>query len=521
MKLERSKNAKRNILVGVVDKVVCIILPFLVRTIIIKRVGEEYLGLNSLFSSILQVLSVSELGFSTAIVYSMYKPIAENDSDTICALLNFYRKAYNIIGIVIAVLGVSLLPWLDRLISGRPPEGVNIYILYLLYLSNTVISYLMFAYRSSILQAYQRTDVTNAVHMITQVGTYIMQMIVLLSCKNYYLYVAALPLFTIVNNLLNLWVVRRNYPQFSCRGKVDKSILNKIKHQVAGLMVSKICQTTRTSFDNIFIAAFIGLTASAIYSNYMYIMNAVIMILSVISKSIVAGVGNSIVTESVEKNYNDLKTLNFIYMWISGWCTVCLLCLYQPFMEIWVGEDLMASNTVTILFCLYFYALKMGDMRSVYSEAAGIWWEMRYRAIAEAVCNLILNFMFVRVWGLEGIILGTFLSLVFINFALGSQIVFQSYFKNGKLKSFFIDHMRYLCVTAVISSVTYFLVLKLPGEGLWGFILKLVICTIIPNALYLLVYHRTKDFKVAAALVERLLPEGIMQRLEGVLHGKK
>jgi O-antigen/teichoic acid export membrane protein len=323
--------------------------------------------------------------------------------------------------------------------------------------------------------------------------------------KNYYLYVATLPIFTIVNNLLISKQVDKNYPKYSCRGKVKKEILDKIKRQVAGLMVSKVCTITRNSFDNIFVTAFIGLTASAVYSNYLYIMNAVIMFLSVVSSSIVAGVGNSIVTESVEKNFKDLRKLNFIYMWISGWFTTCLFCLYQPFMKIWVGRDLMASNTTVILFGLYFYVLKMGDIRAVYSEAAGIWWEMRYRAIAEAACNLILNYTLVRIWGLEGIVLATLISLFFINFGFGSQIAFKHYFGNEKIKTFFKDHFVYLLGTILSSVVTYRLVSLVGNNSIVGFMEKLVICAILPNIIYLIIYRRYSQFEPAFFMVQNIL----------------
>lgn len=153
MKLEKTKNARRNILFGILNKVITMFLPFVVRSVIIYALSAEYLGLNSLFSSILQVLNLTELGFSSAMVYSMYKPIAENDDETICALLNFYRKIYFIIGCIVLSLGLLLLPFLDKLINGDVPDNINIYILYLCYLVNTVLSYMMFAYRSSLLNA--------------------------------------------------------------------------------------------------------------------------------------------------------------------------------------------------------------------------------------------------------------------------------------------------------------------------------------------------------------------------------
>ncbi|MFR5992244.1 MAG: lipopolysaccharide biosynthesis protein [Mediterraneibacter faecis] len=339
MKLEKTKNARRNILFGILNKVITMFLPFVVRSVIIYALSAEYLGLNSLFSSILQVLNLTELGFSSAMVYSMYKPIAENDDETICALLNFYRKIYFIIGCIVLSLGLLLLPFLDKLINGDVPDNINIYILYLCYLVNTVLSYMMFAYRSSLLNAHQRTDVISNINTITLGSMYFLQIIVLIATKNYYTYVLMMPAFTILNNLIVAGVSRKYYPQYECKGELDSTLISGIKKQTVGLMVNKICAVSRNSLDNIFVSTFLGLAATAMYGNYYYIMNAIIAILMVVSNGLLAGVGNSIVTESPEKNYSDLNKINFVYMWFAGWCTICLICLYQPFMKLWVGKN--------------------------------------------------------------------------------------------------------------------------------------------------------------------------------------
>ena len=497
MKLEKTKNARRNILFGILNKVITMFLPFVVRSVIIYALSAEYLGLNSLFSSILQVLNLTELGFSSAMVYSMYKPIAENDDETICALLNFYRKIYFIIGCIVLSLGLLLLPFLDKLINGDVPDNINIYILYLCYLVNTVLSYMMFAYRSSLLNAHQRTDVISNINTITLGSMYFLQIIVLIATKNYYTYVLMMPAFTILNNLIVAGVSRKYYPQYECKGELDSILISGIKKQTVGLMVNKICAVSRNSLDNIFVSTFLGLAATAMYGNYYYIMNAIIAILMVVSNGLLAGVGNSIVTESPEKNYSDLNKINFVYMWFAGWCTICLICLYQPFMKLWVGKKLMFPNVVAIAFGIYFYALEMGVVRGVYSDAAGLWWENRYRAIVETIANLILNYILVKCFGILGIIVATLISLLVINFGFGSQIVFKYYFKNKKLHEYFIYQMYYAFVTLVLGGVTYYIVNSIKIDGVVGLALKFLICCCVPNILYVLAYHRTNEYKIA------------------------
>lgn len=511
MKLEKSKNAKRNIIIGVINKIITMILPFIVRSVIIYKLSADYLGLNNLFSSILQVLNLTELGFSNAVVYSMYKPIAVNDSDAICALLNFYKKVYRVIGCFVLAIGLLLLPFLPHFISGEYPQDVNIYILYLVYLANTVLSYWLFAYKNAILNAFQRTDIISIVNTFSLIGMYLLQVIILFTTRNYYFYIITLPIFTVVQNMLVAYESKKLYPQYTCKGKISNSLLSEIKQQVSGLMITKLCAVSRNSFDSIFVSAFLGLVTTAIYGNYYYVMNAVITILNVISNGFLAGVGNSIVTDSREKNYADLTKINFIYMWLSGWCTVCLLCLYQPFMEVWVGENLMFSMPIVILFCVYFYSLEMGVIRGVYSDAAGLWWENRYRALTESLSNLILNYILGKLFGVIGIIVATLISILVINFGFGSQIVFRYYFKNGKIGNYFADHAKYAAVTFLMCLAIYSVVAHITLTGFVGLIIKAVVCCILPNLIYILVYRKMKIYKIAVSWILNIFH---LQRLE-------
>ena len=182
--MSRTKNTVRNISAGLINKVVMLLFPFVIRTILIKHLGSDYLGLSSLFTSILQVLNLTELGFSSAIVYSMYKPLAEKDTKTICTLMNFYKKIYRIIGLIIIIFGMLLIPFLPKLIHGSYPETINITILYLIYLFNTGVTYFLFAYKSSLLNADQRNDIINNVNTIVGSVQYIMQIIILIVFKN-------------------------------------------------------------------------------------------------------------------------------------------------------------------------------------------------------------------------------------------------------------------------------------------------------------------------------------------------
>ncbi|MDO4479198.1 MAG: hypothetical protein Q4B73_09230 [Lachnospiraceae bacterium] len=490
MRLERSRNAKRNIIFGVINKSATTFLPFVLRTVIIYVIGAQYLGLDSLFSSILKVLSLTELGFAHAVVYSMYKPIAENDMDTLSALLYFFRKVYRIIGTVILLVGLALLWFVPYLIKDGYPADINIYVLYLMFLLNTCLSYFLFGYKTSLLNAYQRVDVSSKINTLVMIGCYAAQILVIFLTRNYYVYILVMLLATVVNNLCTAYFTKKLFPHILPHGVLSKERRAVVTEKVKGLMLNKICGTSRNAFDSIFMSAFMGLTQTAIYNNYYYITNAVTSFMTIADSSLLGGVGNSIEMESEEKNYRDMNKFNFIYMWIGGWFTVCLLCLVQPFTQLVWGKDMMFSFGIVITFCLYFYTLKMGDIRYTYSSACGLWWENRYRAITEAVANILLNFFLGKYFGAFGIVLATLLSLFVFNFLWGSTIIFRHYFKHQKMSEYFSQHAFYAAVTFGICVLTWYLCSQITGPLVLILLLRALVCLVLPNMIYLIVYRR-------------------------------
>ena len=397
MKLQRRKNAFRNIEFGFLNKMVTILFPFLMRTILIKTLGSEYLGLSSLFTSILQVLSLSELGIGSAMVFELYKPIAKNDTEKICKLQNLYRVIYKIIGTVIVTIGVILLPFLNNFIEGGYPEDINIYVLYILYLFNSAASYLLFAYKSSILTAYQRRDIILNIGSIVHVLLYVIQIICLVNFKNYYAYVIWLPIFTIIENVLISIYVDKKYPEYKPIGKLDKNEIKNVFLNVKDLFGHKLSNVVTNSADTIVISSFIGLNMVTIYNNYYYLMSAISGILDIVYQGILAGIGNSIVSESKEKNKNDFYKFYFINAWIVGWCSICFVCLFQPMMKLWMGSNLMLDFSSVILLGIYFYVWKIRQTILKYKDAAGMWKIDKIKPYIEIIFNLTINIILVNI----------------------------------------------------------------------------------------------------------------------------
>lgn len=505
MKLNIVQNAKRNMIWGFAERIIVTFLPFVVRTLFINILGSEILGLNGLFTSIFNILNIAELGFSNAVIYNMYKPIAENDVDKVCALMKFYKTIYRVIGLTVWGIGLLLIPFLPKLINGSVPAGYNLYVLYLINLFNTGIGYFLFAYKNCLLYVHQRNDIGSRVSVLMNILTSLLQISILLTIKNYYVYVCIIPVITITSNVINAAIATKMYPKYRCKGSLSRDDLRGIKKNVLGLLIGKVCIVSRNSFDNIFLSAFLGLTTVAMYNNYYYIMSSIIAILGLVHSAINAGIGNRVALNSVEQNHKDFQIITFLYMWISGWCTVCMLCLYQPFMQLWVGEKLMFPFVAVVQFCCYFYSLTMGDMRSIYSNSSGLFWQGRFYVIVEAILNIILNYFLGKHFGVQGIIAATNLTILFINFIWGSLILYKYYFVNMGVKQYFLSHGLYVCVTAIIAIATYFVTSMMPLSGFPGLLLKGMICVVFPNICYLLIYRKYRLFPEAVGLVRKIL----------------
>ena len=503
-KIERTKNASRNIFFGVILKIYQILVPFLMRTAMIYLMGVQYLGLNSLFTSVLQVLNLAELGVGSAMVYSMYKPIAEDDETTICALMKLYRTYYRVIGLVIAVVGCALTPFIPHLIKSDVPAGINIYILYLLNLAATVLSYWLFAYKNSILQAHQRTDVVSKVALITSTVQYGLQIAVLWLSHNYYLYVIVALATQALTNITTAVCANKLYPQFKPKGDIPKEEVKQINQRIKDLFTAKLGGTITNSADTIVISAFLGLTQLAIYQNYYFIMNSICGFISVIFSSITAGIGNSFVTETKEKNYSDFNKFTFIICFILCICCCCFVSLYQPFMKMWVGEELMLGFEFVILFCVLFYCLELAMVWATIKDAAGIWHEDRFRPFIGSMVNLLLNLALVRYIGLYGIILSTVISYVLVSMPWLVHNIFSLIYKTS-IKQYLKRIATYLFVTVLSSLIVYLICSIIRLEGIIGLCVYAVIGLFIPLLFQILIYRKTDEYIYLLQLLKRIV----------------
>lgn len=502
MRFSRTKNTLRNIVFGSVNRIINIILPFISRTVILYVMGTQYLGLSSLFSSILSFLSLTELGIGAAMIYSMYKPIAENDHATIKALLNLYKRIYRIIGLIILVLGLCLLPFLKVLVPEALPEDINLHLLYIIYLVNTVLSYWLFAYKNAMLQAYQRDDINSKIASIISPLSYVIMLGSLAATKNYYAYVIWLPIFTVITNILRLVLVNRSFPDMVPEGEVSPELKKSIFKKTSALIGTKLNTVVLNAADNIVMSAFLGLTAIAMYGNYHYIMSSIIGFLGIVYSSMTAGLGNSLQTDSLDDNYRNFEKFSFINSWLVGWCTVCLVCLYQPFMKLWVGEELMFPFYVVLEMGVYFYIYQIRKIPVVYKDAAGIWWEDRFRPYVCMVVNVVLNILLVQMIGISGIILSTVFSLC-VSIPWENYTIFKYVFHRSS-RSYY-GKMFLSAGTMLLAGAVTLWLCSFLGDSIAAFFGKGIVCVIVPNMIFVACNCKRKEFKETMAFAKRIV----------------
>ena len=503
MKLERTKNAARNIVFDGTLEMTNMIFPFVIRSVMLHFLGTEYLGLNGLFKSLLTFLNLAELGVGSAMVFSMYKPIAEDDTAEVCALLRLYRTLYRIIGLVVAAVGLILMPVLPTLIKGGLPAGMNLYVLYLMNLGNTVVTYWLFAYRSSLLQAHQRRDVISKVGLAVRMTEYVLKILILVFTRNYYLYLSVQLVCQIAVNLLTAVCAAKMYPRYVPEGKLPRETTLDLFRRVRDLFTSKLSATVFDSADTLVISSFMGLTVLAVYQNYYFVITALRMMLVVILNACMAGVGNKMVMESGEANYRDLERISLLFSWVLGVSCSMLLCMYQPFMNIWMGEENMLAVGYVLCFAVYYYSMGANKLVNMFKDAAGIWRRDRWRPMTAALVNLGLNLATVRWLGLYGVLLSSVFSIVVVQIPWLFHNLFQEVFP----RQFMGRYIRLFCgltAVALVSCGASWFVCGLYKLNVWpALLLNAAVSFLVPNLIYFAVYGRNAVLRESLSQLKR------------------
>lgn len=491
----RKKNSVKNMIASFASNIVTIIIGLIAQAIFIKILGTEYLGLNGLFSNIISMLAIVELGVGNAIIYNLYKPIAENNIEKIKSLMQFYKKSYRIIGFIVLLIGLVLIPFLPFLIE-EVTIDINIVLVFLLFLLDTVCSYFL-SYKRSILYANQKNYLVNFIHIIYTILLNTLQLIVLFFTKNYYLYLGLKIIMRIMENLFITIVANKMYSYLKNTAvePLDKNTEKDIFKKVKALFFHKIGSFVVLGTDNIIISRFLGLVTVGLYSNYYMIINAVQTIFGQVIQSTTASIGNLLVTETKEKQFDVFKKIRFINFWIACFSSIAVLVVMDSFIRIWLGKEYLLATAVLIVLVFNLFQKLMRNTYVSFKEAAGIYYEDRFVPLVESLLNIIFSILLVKQFGLVGVFVGTIIS--------GFALWCYSYPKYVYKKLFarnYIDYTKetlgYILLFLVLASGTYFIASFIHFHNVYfEFLAHAFVSLIVPNFILLLIFYKNENFK--------------------------
>ncbi len=406
----RSTNSIKNAITAIISNIVTILIGIVSQAIFIKTLGAEYLGINGLFTNIVSMLGIVELGIGSAIIYNLYEPIAKDDTEKIKSLMNFYKKSYRVIAVIVFIIGMIIIPFLKNIV-GDISIDINIEFIYSLFIIDVVASYLL-TYKRSILYANQKTYITNIVHIGYLIVMNTLQIVILLIAKNFIAYLMIKIICRILENIVITIIANRKYPYIKEKNvkKIDKKTTKDIIKKVKGLIFHKVGSFVVLGTDNIIISKFLGVVTVGLYSNYNMIIQAVSNLFLQVFDSLTASVGNLLVENNCKKSYEIYKNMLMMNSILFTFATTEIICLIEPFIKVWIGEQYILSKVVLIILMVNFYIQGMRKTCLVFKMAAGIFHEDRYFPIIESIINIIVSVILVKIIGLPGVFLGTIVS---------------------------------------------------------------------------------------------------------------
>lgn len=488
----RTFNTKKNLINGLINMVLVILLSFATRTIFVKILSTEYLGINGLYSNILNLLALSELGLSNIALFSLYKPLAEKNEEKISQLVSFFDKVYHCIFVIIILFGIMLIPLLKYILNTEL-EMKELIIYYLLYLISTSISYIGIS-RQILINADQRIYVTKNATTLFNIIQNILQIITLFVFKNYYMYLIIQLICNLSLNLFLIFKANRLYPFLNSKAILPKKEKISILKRTKDLFVYKISVVIINCTDNIFISALLGTSIVGYYSNYAMVIGVFTTIMTTIINSINSSIGNLNVTSSNEKKINIFYNLLFIMQWIVGFFSAGMIIMFNDFISLWIGEDYKLSFAAIIVIVLNFYLQNIINPIWMYRESLGLFKEVKPFMFMAALLNILLTYILGKTIGLPGIFLATIFSRLFTVVWYEPILLFKKNLRT-RVGKYYLSQILYITIFAITTILIYFVTRNLTINSLISFALKGLIITLLFNLIYLLIFFKNHNFK--------------------------
>lgn len=485
-------NTTKNATSAFINKMVILLISFATRKFFINYIGIEYVGINSLFSNVLTILSLADLGLGTAMNVSLYKPIANRDNKKLSALLNYYKKLYNIISISILTLGFLFIPFLKYIVN-MDKNIPHLYLFYVIYVVKTAISYL-FVYKSSIIRADQKTYKINRIEVFLKLIVAFVQLFIVVVFKSYLIYVLLDILVVVAHNLIVSHVADKEYPFIKNKEIISTEDKNEVKQNVFSMFLYKVSFSLLNGTDNLLISILISTIHVGLYNNYLSISGTLESFIALFFNSLTASIGNLVAVSSFKKRYNTFKIMQMFSFWICGVIVISLTFLMQDFVGyIWLSKHLMLDKLtfIAIILNLYFSTC----MRPVwtYREGTGMYRDIKYIMIVTAILNLIFSIVLGKLIGLSGILFATVLSKITTYFWYEPYVLFKKFF-NVKPIKYYIEFFKNLLYIIVCSLIVYGATFYIDSKNLLGWILKAIVILAISNLFYFVIYRKTPEF---------------------------
>lgn len=510
-KKSRTKQSALSLVTGIGGQLLNEALRFVTRTVFIYTLGKVFLGINGLFSEIMTMLALTELGFGTAIIYRLYKPLAEGDAKQVRVLLKFYRRAYHIIGLIILLVGIALLPFLRYLIKDYDSigsVGLNAEIVYLLFLSQSVISYFCYAYRASLLTADQKQYILNTTSVIVELLRSVLQIIVLLLWCNFIAYLVIAIISAVSVNLLNAYIARKKYPVFFEKEKdsLPKTEVKTMLKDCMALFVYKVNGVVQKSTGNLIISAFIGLSTVAVYSNYLLVYAAIRQLASQFFIAIKGSTGNLFATSSMENQYSFFELLDFITAIIYGTIGVTVAINVNVLMTSWLGAEYLISQPYPLLLGCEIFLLGLTLSLNQIRNATGLFRQMWARPVFGMIINLVSTLLLVRVIGVFAIPLGYIIAVTSTNITADPIIIYRYAFSNKyNLSDYYFRNFFMTMLLMALGVMEFFLCeLILPDSTWLSFILRCIICAVLTPSIILFLFKNTNKGKYTFSIIQRI-----------------
>lgn len=491
--MSRTTNSLRNAGVSMAVQMLDNLLHFACRTVFIHTLGKEYLGISSLYANVITILSISELGFSTAVTYSLYDPLARDDRMAIRAIMSFFKTAYRVIGLAVLLLGLGLMPFLPKLMNGVTDQ-VNIYHYYLLYLAETVVSYLFFAYKGTLLVADQKKYAVDLIQCAAHILVALVQICVLLVFKSFLVYTILSIAGHIVRNLTTSVAVDRRYPYLKEPAeKLSRQQKKDIFSRVYAAALYRVSYAVGTATDNLVISSVVSVLAVGMYDNYHMITQIVQKFLTGIFQAMSSSLGNLYATERREKSEYVFRCLNFLNNYLVVTCSVCFLSLFPGFITLWAGPDYLLPDWVTVVIVANFTTNYWQNVVQIFCNASGVFVRGKVRAVTNAVLNLGISIVLAHPLGIAGVLLGSIISRLLTTWWFDAWLVYRVGFGMSPW-----GYFRDCGVSVLLIAGGYGLVRLVMGwvtAITWPtLILTALAAAVIPTAVCWLLYHRSEEY---------------------------